>query len=491
MTVVDLHARTGRARPGEWVRDPLGSDVDNRLVLRERVRPRGRRRPSLESWPVRRRRRRLPAGWPIACVVAGWPLWWALGVTNLVFPVFAVPLAWQLARRGKVRVPPHFWVWCLFLLLVVVSAFALDADLPGTATSVGLGRYLAFAFRVLNYLAVTVMMLYVGNTSEEELPRRRVIAWFAPLAVSCVALGALSIAAPGLGFTTPASYVLPGGLMDEGSAVVQLAQNQPVLGEPSPRPSAPFAFTNAWGNNTSLLLVWLVVGWGVLGSRLRRLALYGVLALALAPIVFSLNRGMWIGIGIAVLVAAVRLGLRGRVKAIAALVLGLTVGAFVFTGSPLETMVAARLGAGHSNEVRGSLLETSVDAASRSPVIGFGSTRKTVGSDESIAIGPSAACPRCGSRNIGSTGQLTLLLISQGFLGVLLYAGFLVLMILRYAKDHSVIGIAGTLVVFLELVYAGFYSALSMPLAIAFLSIGLLWRNDELRQAALAEGRDR
>jgi hypothetical protein len=152
-------------------------------------------------------------------------------------------------------------------------------------------------------------------------------------------------------------------------------------------------------------------------------------------------------------------------------------------------MVQARLDTGHSNEVRGSLLGSSLEAASRSPVIGFGSTRKTVGSDESIAIGPSAACPRCGSRNIGSTGQLTLLLISQGFLGALLYGGFLVLMVLRYAKDHSVIGIAGTLVVFLELVYAGFYSALSMPLAIAFLSIGLLWRNDELRQAALAEER--
>jgi hypothetical protein len=491
MTVVDLPGRTGRGAAGEWTRDPLGSDVDNRLVLRERVRPRTGRRPSLQSWPAPRQRRRLPVGWPIACVVAGWPLWWALGVTNLVFPAFAVPLTWQLLRRGKVRLPPHFWVWGLFLLLVVVSAFALDVDVPGTDTSDGFGRYLAFTFRVLNYLAVTMMLLFIGNTSEEELPRRRVISWFCALALSCIALGALSIAMPGFGFTTPASYVLPSGLMDEGSALVQLAQNQPVLGKPSPRPSAPFAFTNAWGNNLSLLLVWLVVGWGVLGSKLRRLGLYCVLVVALAPIVFSLNRGMWIGIGIAVVVAAVRLGLRGRVRAIAGLVLGLTLGAFVFAGSPLETMVQARLDAGHSNEVRGSLLGSSLDAASRSPVIGFGSTRKTVGSDESIAIGPSAACPRCGSRNIGSTGQLTLLLISQGFLGVLLYGGFLVLMILRYAKDHSVIGIAGTLVVFLELVYAGFYSALSMPLAIAFLSIGLLWRNDELRQAALAEERSR
>jgi hypothetical protein len=129
---------------------------------------------------------------------------------------------------------------------------------------------------------------------------------------------------------------------------------------------------------------------------------------------------------------------------------------------------------------------SAVDSAGQSPLIGFGSTRKTLGSNSSIAIGPSEACPRCGSRNIGSTGQLTLLLISQGFLGVLLYFGFLGRVVWRYARDHSVIGIAGTLVVVLEIFYAGFYTALTMPLAITFLSIGLLWRNDQLRRRAEA-----
>ncbi len=45
--------------------------------------------------------------------------------------------------------------------------------LLGAATSEGIGRYFAFGFRVLNYLAVTVMLLFVGNMSEAELPRRR------------------------------------------------------------------------------------------------------------------------------------------------------------------------------------------------------------------------------------------------------------------------------------------------------------------------------
>ena len=122
-------------------------------------------------------------------------------------------------------------------------------------------------------------------------------------------------------------------------------------------------------------------------------------------------------------------------------------------------------------------------------MIGFGSTRQTLGSDASIAVGPSEACPRCGSRNIGSTGQFTLLLISQGFLGVILYFGFLARVAFRYLRDHSILGIAGTTVVIMEMVYAAFYSALTMPLAITFISIGLLWRNEEIRAAARAEQR--
>ncbi len=351
MTVVDLPGRHEPPDTEQWVRDPLASDVDNRLVVRAKVVAK-EHRPPQTRWPVTRRVRRLPVGWPIAAAVAGWPVWWAIGVTNLVFPVFASILAWQLARRGKIRVPPGFWLWVLFLVLVLISGFALDADLMGTARSEGVGRYIAFGLRLLNYLGVTVMLLFVGNMTEEELPRKRVIRWLSYLALAAILLGSLSLLIPDFGFVTPSTYFLPGGLRDEGSAVARLAQVQPVLGEALPRPSAPFPFSNAWGNNLSLLLVWLVVGWGVLGSSRRRLALCGILLLALAPIVFSLNRGMWIGIGLAVVIAAVRLALRGRIKALAALVLAISIGGVAFSASSLDTMVQARVNEGHSNELR-------------------------------------------------------------------------------------------------------------------------------------------
>ena len=116
-------------------------------------------------------------------------------------------------------------------------------------------------------------------------------------------------------------------------------------------------------------------------------------------------------------------------------------------------------------------------------IIGFGSTRSTIGSGKSLAIGQSAACPRCGNRVIGSTGQLWLLLVAQGFMGAFLYVFFLGQAVVRYWKDQSPVGMAGTFVLILALFYSLFYTAVVSPLAITLLSLAILWRNAQVRQA--------
>src|SRR4051812_32928417 len=65
------------------------------------------------------------SGWPVVALCALYPLWWALGLGVLVFPLAAVPMGVILLRRlvtgVRLRVPPGFGWWLLFLAAVAIS----------------------------------------------------------------------------------------------------------------------------------------------------------------------------------------------------------------------------------------------------------------------------------------------------------------------------------------------------------------------------------
>ncbi|UYM06556.1 O-antigen ligase family protein [Solicola gregarius] len=456
--------------------DRLATDVDGRVTVTvDASGTRGRHRLS----------RGLRPGWQIGLLTAGVPIWWALGIMDLVLPVLAAPLAWQLRRRA-VRVPPGFWLWMVFLVWVAASGAMLNYQVPDTIGSEGIGHYISFGVRLLQYLAVTVVLLYVGNATEKELPRARLIRWMAWLAVSTVALGVAAMLFPTFEFETLMTRLLPDALA-AGGDTARLAQVQDIIGDPEPRPAAPFAYTNAWGNALSLCLIWAVMAWGVLGSLGKRVLLVCLLLIAAVPIVHSLNRAVWMGLMLALVYVVARLAMRGRLLVGFVSLLVASVAAVAFVVSPLSTLVSERLENPHSNDIRAALADASWDAAEASPIIGAGSTRLTVGSETSIAIGASPDCPKCGNRVIGSTGQFWLLLIAQGFVGAALYLGFLLRIAWFGRHDNSPLGIAATLVLLLQVFYAFFYSALTVPLTIAMISAGLLWRNDRLRRESLAE----
>jgi len=421
----------------------------------------------------------LSAGWPIAMAVAGYPVWWALGLTPVVFPLAAIPMVLKLRRRGNIRVPPGFWIWLLFLIWVLGSAVTLNLVPADTEPPHGAGRFLAFALRFCNYASLTIMMLYIGNMPEWVLPTRRVLRSLGALCLSSIVLGLGGVLFPRFKFNSPAASLLPSNISSSGNqfTTIALAQVQPVLGYSAPRPAAPYAFTNAWGNNVALLLVWFIVGWWIYGNQRRRLGLLIALTVAIVPIVYTLDRGMWIGLGLAVTYVAFRLAARGRLFAIGAIAFTLGVGAVVFVASPLSSIVSERLSHGRSNSVRTSLAGESLRVAQSSPFLGYGSTRQTVGSQNTIAVGATKACPKCGNRDIGSTGQVWLLLIAQGFVGTAMYLAYFIKTAWAFRSDYSPIGIAGTLCVLLSLFFGLFYSALIMPLALVFISIGLVWRH--------------
>jgi hypothetical protein len=111
-------------------------------------------------------------------------------------------------------------------------------------------------------------------------------------------------------------------------------------------------------------------------------------------------------------------------------------------------------------------------------VIGYGDTRKQLGSLQSVARGPTSKCPLCGQQSVGSTGQLWLLLICNGLVGAVVYVGFFALGTWRFRRDRTPYGQAGVLILVLSLLYIFTYSALPAPLGFTMLAYALLWRNE-------------
>jgi hypothetical protein len=424
--------------------------------------------------------------WPLVLVLAGWPVWWALGVENQIFILAAIPMARRLyrlrAKRGYISLPPGFGIWLVFLIVVVAGAATLSLQAPDTIVSPLGDRVLSLLFRIVDFSAAGITLLYVGNLTEREFPRRR-LAWLLSLvAIYGIAGGLAGVVDPTLAFTSPLARFLPSTLETGLGAALNVGTSQVMgfLGFAEGRVKAPFTYTNQWGDCVAILLPWLFVVWRSYGTRLQRRVVIPLLAVALVPIVLSLDRGLWIGLLIAAVYLAVRLAAQGKLALLGVLCGALIVAAVVVLASPLGSLVSQRLAHGKSNTIRTSLTSIAVKDALSSPVIGYGDTRHMQGSTQSIAVGTSTNCKRCGNSSVGGNGQLPLLLISTGFLGTGLYIYFFVYCMWRYRRDKTPYGMAGVLVLLLGMVFMPFYEAAGPPLAFTMLAIALLWRNDQL-----------
>jgi hypothetical protein len=448
--------------------------------------------PKRRLTPFRRWLTGHPA-WPVTALLALYPLWWALGIAEYAWIMFAVPaavrlLGWHMGGTRRVRVPPGFGLWLMFLVWTGVSVVTIGLHAPGTIDSPVSNRLIAFAVRGVTYLSVTVLLLFVGNLREDELPKRKLAWLLGLLGIYTTVLGVAGIVAPTFEFSSPVLYLLPHRLQDNALIQAQmhpaLTQLQNVFGQTTEqgRPKAPFPYTNTWGECLTLTIPWLLVVWR---TRQRRgwtpLITWFTVALAVVALVYSLNRGAWIGAAFSVAYLAVRLALRGRVGLIAGLT-GLVIVAGVVTLlSPLASVISLRLHNGGSNDIRTQLFALSMRDGLASPILGFGDTRQQVGSVNSIAIGPTPQCPICGHAEVGSTGQFSLVLICSGFVGVFLFFGFFAYLAWRYRRDPTPYGWVGLLVILLSFIYMFTYDALAAPLGITMLCCGLLWRSDRER----------
>ncbi|TNM36354.1 hypothetical protein FHP29_19565 [Nocardioides albidus] len=414
--------------------------------------------------------------------IAGLPVWWLLGVAALVPLALAVPLCWDLRTRRRISLPPHAGWWLLFLLWVVLGVGTLWAAAPGAVDDGGAGRLLVFGYRLGWYLSCTVLLVWIGNTPADRLPDRlvhRILAW---VFVVAVAGGLLGLLAPDLAITTLAERLLPGGLRGNGfvSTLVsaETADVQRVLGEAEPRPKAPFAYTNTWGSVISLTLVFFAAAVASARSERRWLAA-PVLVAAAVPIVLSLNRGLWLALGVGAAGLLVLLAMRRHAAALVALVALVILGGVFVTSTPLGDTVSSRLEHPHSNDRRSQLLVATVDSMTRgSPVIGYGSTRDVAGTFTSIAGGATPDCPACGVPPLGTQGQLWLVLFSQGWIGALFFLTFFVLALRRTWRCRTTNQTVATFVLIVFLLQLTVYDTLGLPMMIVMAAVALAWREE-------------
>src|SRR5699024_496081 len=105
-------------------------------------------------------------GWPLTVTFAWLPLWWALGLMQIMFFAMAVPMLIHLVRRRDVVVPKGFGGWLLLLVWILGGVFVLQADAPGTVQDPSMLRYLTFSYRFGWYVVGTIVLLYVINSRQ-------------------------------------------------------------------------------------------------------------------------------------------------------------------------------------------------------------------------------------------------------------------------------------------------------------------------------------
>ncbi|NLV54314.1 MAG: O-antigen ligase family protein [Acidimicrobiales bacterium] len=345
--------------------------------------------------------RRLPGHWPLTACIGLFPLWWALGAAPFIWLVFAVPLAFRLTvHRRPIRVPRGFGAWLVWIGFVVLSYFALR----------GGGFAFAYFLRLANYASVTVFFLAIVSAREDEIPTAHVVRLMSAFWMITVAGGWLGVLLPNGELPSTVGRLLPARLANDPFVSVlvtpSFAQVHDILGYPLGRPKAPFVYTNDWGSAYALLLPFFFMWWLQSNDIRKRSWAYLILLASLVPVFVSLNRGLWVSLGIALVYAASRSGDVARL-ARRALVTLLTIGMLLIVFTPVGRLAEARAENDHSSEGRGRIYAESLHVALESPIIGLG--------------GPVPFPGRPLYPNLGTQGLFWTVVVSTGYVGLFVF----------------------------------------------------------------------
>lgn len=390
----------------------------------------------------------LPA-WPLMAMLVGYPIWWLLGPGDMMWPVVAALMVVALGRRKNVQAPRGFGMWLLFLLWMACSSVQLDSA----------SRLLGFGYRYALYLSATAVFIYVYN-STKSLSDRRICGVLTIFWLITIAGGYLGLLFPEASFRTPLGYVLPGGLQSNelvGEMVVRRFTQfeSDSFFDRDPRPSAPFLYTNNWGNAYSLLMPFVVVYLTKIRRERRFWLVAAAVPLSFVPAFLTLNRGMFLGLAVAVAYVGLRALLAGNPRVLAGVALLAIVSVVGVAALPVQERLENRLETSSTTEDRASLYKESYERTLESPLFGFGAPRPS-----ETAGAPSA----------GTQGQFWMILFSHGFVGIGLFMAWLLLLFLRSVKRADPLGLACNTVILVTMLEVFYYGILATGLILVMVA---------------------
>lgn len=420
---------------------------------------------------------------PLVLVLVWFPLWWILGLVEPVIFVATVIMAWRLLRRRHIEVVAGFGWWVLFLVIAALGILVTQVHAPGTEFGFSANRYMTWALRMVWYLEVTVVLLYLINFRRQVTPKR-IARILSSMFIVIVVGGLLGTIFPTIVFPSVVELVLPHGITSNGfvKSLVHpyLAQQQEYLGVVTYRPSGPFPYANSWGFAFGCFLPFFVYAWFGPEAKWRRFVAPLILGAAIPPVVYSSNRGLWallIVMAIVTMVRHIRSG-HFRTTIVGSIIVIIVVTIIII--SPLAGAFEARFNSHNSNEGRANLQTAAViSMAKSSPLIGLGTTRDVQGNFYSIADGRTPQCPSCGSPPFGTQGMMWLLLYANGFAGAFCALAFFVGSVWRTRKHKSSTSLACRLTLMMFLFTLIIYDFTLIAMFAVMAAIAILSGNEE------------
>lgn len=393
--------------------------------------------------------------WPIFALIIGFPVWWFLGAVPVLPPILSTIMIFYLLNSKRLIVTPGMAPWFLFLIWVVAAIVNVH----------GAGDLLGFGIRVMDIVLAGVSMLYVANAGY-SLPKTRIVNYLVILWVAIVGLGFLALVIPEVRLKTPLGFVLPESISSNelvrNLVAPPLAEVQRPWGAPEPffRPAAPFPYANSWGAAFAILVPVVVARIAMTRNRRMSLLLGMLLALSFIPAVATSNRGMFVGLAIAVAYALVRHVGLGHWRIAAAVFSGVTALGVWLVSSGAIGEILGRQEYSDSTGGRMSLYAKTWEQSLQAPILGHG----TPTIDPTIGV------------SLGSQGFLWTLMFCYGFVGLALFLYFFAGGMIRTWRQSTVsdVWLHASLLAGMSLI--PFYGLSVLQLAVLTIVLAMLLR---------------